>query len=432
MLIKRIINFAIRFNSKIKRKYLYTKLINNQYSMVSNARLVNLEKQCKKFAKSNYSFVECGVARGGCLALMKYYAGNSNKVFGFDSFEGMPDITEKDIYEKKSINHNLNLENPKLWVKKNLSGGVENVYKTFLKLKIDMSNVYLVKGFFQDTLNVQENIDNINEIAVLRLDSDWYESTKICLEKLYAKVVIGGVIIIDDYGCWIGAKRAVDEFRDKNKIHSPLLQTDNTEYYWIKTTDTELCKLGYKYVVDKSPYFGNHTYTSHYHNILKNKRNKIKVCLEIGIGNTKLMTPITNKKYIPGASLRMWRDYFINAQIIGADILESVLFSEERISTYLLDQSSNESLENLIVSIGTEVDLIIDDGSHIQDHMIKSFKILWKIIKPNGLYIIEDIDILFFDRIKDLPNELQLLDALCILTYKGHFECDNFIVFMKT
>jgi O-methyltransferase len=75
----------------------------------------------------------------------------------------------------------------------------------------------------------------MGEIAILRLDNDWYESTKFCLEKLYDKVIDGGIIIIDDYGHWVGAKRAVDEFREKNNIITPLIQTDYTEYYWIKS-----------------------------------------------------------------------------------------------------------------------------------------------------------------------------------------------------
>ena len=80
----------------------------------------------------------------------------------------------------------------------------------------------------------QENIDKIGEIAVLRLDGDWYESTKICLDKLYDRVIEGGIIIIDDYGHWVGAKKAVDNFRNKYNILSPLIQTDYTEHYWIK------------------------------------------------------------------------------------------------------------------------------------------------------------------------------------------------------
>ena len=57
--------------------------------------------------------------------------------------------------------------------------------------------------------------------------------------------------------------------------------------------------------------------------------------------------------------------------------------------------------------------------------------ILWKIIKPDRLYIIENFKILFFDKIKYLPNELSLVDAMCILEYKGNFQDDNFIVFKK-
>jgi len=54
------------------------------------------------------------------------------------------------------------------------------------------------------------------------------------LDKLYDKVVVGGIIIIDDYGFWVGAKRATDEFREERKIDSPLIKVDETEFYWIK------------------------------------------------------------------------------------------------------------------------------------------------------------------------------------------------------
>ena len=206
-------------------------ILSKHFSMVSENRLINLYNQCTKFKNTHYSFVECGVARGGCLALMAHTAGSKNKIYGFDSFEGMPDITNEDLsdYNKSDIYKGFGK------VGDNLSGGIENVYKTFETLEISMENVILIKGFFKDTLNIQENIDNIGEIGVLRLDGDWYESTKICLEKLYDKVVSGGIIIIDDYGHWIGSKLATDEFRSKNNIVSPLIKTDYTEHYWIKT-----------------------------------------------------------------------------------------------------------------------------------------------------------------------------------------------------
>jgi predicted O-methyltransferase YrrM len=206
-------------------------ILSNESSMISRERLHNIYDKCSAFKHTNYSFVECGVAKGGCLAMIKYASGPNNKVFGFDSFEGMPDITSEDIgdYNKSDIFQGFGK------VGDNLSGGIENVYKTFQTLNVDMNNVRLIKGFFQDTLNVQQNIDDIGEIGILRLDGDWYESTKVCLEKLYNKVVVGGIILIDDYGHWVGAKNATDEFRKNRNISSPLIQTDYTEHYWIKT-----------------------------------------------------------------------------------------------------------------------------------------------------------------------------------------------------
>jgi O-methyltransferase len=411
-----------------KMKYsICHQILANQFTMVSKERLINLYNQCEKFRNTSYSFVECGVAKGGCLSLMAHVASKNNKIYGFDSFEGMPAITNKDLgdYNKSNIHNGV--------VGLNLSGGIESVYTTFQTLHVDMKNTTLIKGFFQDTLNVPENIDNIGEIGVLRLDGDWYESTLVCLEKLYDKVVVGGVIIIDDYGHWVGAKRATDEFRTKYGITSPLMQTDYTEHYWIKRKEmySDLCMIGKKYAVDKTPFFGNHTYTPHYDNLLKHLRNDTTAVLEIGIGNIPLMRGLTNESYMPGASLRMWREYFPNARIFGCDILESVLFNEERISTFLTDQSNETSLNNLIASIGDNLDLIIDDGSHVQEHMVTSFKTLWKSLKKNGLYIIEDIHNSFFDRMTKLNSECNLFDATCVMTYKGKFISDNFVAFKK-
>lgn len=214
-------------NLKNQCKLFIEQLISNGFTLVSRERLENLYTQCKKFKETSYSFVECGVAKGGCLSMMKYAAGRDNKIFGFDSFEGMPDITKEDISD-------YNKSCPRAVVGVPICNGIGDVYNTFNNLNLNMDNVTLVKGFFQNTLHVQENIDKVGQIAVLRLDGDWYESTKTCLEKLYDKVIDGGIIIIDDYGHFIGAKTATDEFRMKYNIYSPLIQTDYTEYYWVK------------------------------------------------------------------------------------------------------------------------------------------------------------------------------------------------------
>lgn len=201
--------------------------LEDRLSLLSSSRLYNVYNQCLKFRGSGYSFVECGVAKGGALSLMKY-ASLNEPVFGFDSFEGMPEITKEDLGE-------YNVTSPLTDFGKvgdNLSGGIETVYSTFKTLNVSMDNTHLVKGFYENTLAV--NKAKCNKIAVLRVDCDWYSSVKICLDELYDQVIEGGVIIIDDYGHFIGAKRATDEFRSARGITSPLIQTDYTEFYWYK------------------------------------------------------------------------------------------------------------------------------------------------------------------------------------------------------
>ena len=189
----------ITFWEKMDR-FIIDEIIKNQLSLVSKERLVNLYNQCSKYKNTSVSFVECGVAKGGCLAMMKYASGYKNKIFGFDSFEGMPTIVDKDL-------NYYNKTNPTEWIGVPLCNSITDVSNTFKHLNLTTDNVTLVKGFFNDTLNVIDNLDMIGKIGVLRLDGDWYESTKICLEKLYDKVINGGTIIIDDYGHFIGAKK---------------------------------------------------------------------------------------------------------------------------------------------------------------------------------------------------------------------------------
>jgi len=193
---------------------------------------------------------------------------------------------------------------------------------------------------------------------------------------------------------------------------------------------TELCLLGGKYCVDKSPVFQRHTYTPQYHKLFSNIKNQVKLLLEIGIGNIPLMQSLTNNDYKPGASLKMWRDYFNinNTQIIGCDILENVLFTDERITTFQVDQNNVESLNSLITKvkkIQEYADIIIDDGSHQEQHMITSYNELWKLLKPKGIYIIEDINSSFIDRIINLNKKD------CIYVHRGINTMDNFVAFKK-
>lgn len=197
---------------------------------------------------------------------------------------------------------------------------------------------------------------------------------------------------------------------------------------------TKLCRLGEQYSVDKTPCFGGHTYTPEYHTLLSDRCNEVKLMLEIGIGNTPLMKSLTNEIYTPGASLRMWRDYFPNAQIVGCDILDSVLFTEDRITTFQTDQSNVTSLKTLmnhIQQIQPYADVILDDGSHEIEHMIISFKELWPLVKPGGMYIIEDIRRPFIEKILNLPHVFGFKDASIHKVYIGKKLWDNFVAFYK-
>lgn len=142
-----------------------------------------------------------------------------------------------------------------------------------------------------------------------------------------------------------------------------------------------LSSLAQKYGTDKFP-----SYTSFYDTLLRPHRHTITSVLEIGIGTVQSMSHVSG--YQPGASLRLWRDYFPNAQILGVDIDERVLFQDERITTRMCNQANREHLKTLV----GEYDLIVDDGSHHEEHQLLTFKYLFPSLRPGGFYIIEDVN----------------------------------------
>lgn len=165
-------------------------------------------------------FVECGVARGGTSAVMAMVArdeGKNRKMWMFDSYEGLPPQSDKDG-EQKPVRHKDRIGSD--LAQGYCLGVFEEVnYWIFSELKLGRYNVFVIKGWFKDTL--PEFKKNIGRIAVLRLDGDWYESTKCCLENLYDNVVKGGYIIIDDYhlqGCKLAVDEYIQKLKDKPKM----------------------------------------------------------------------------------------------------------------------------------------------------------------------------------------------------------------------
>lgn len=154
---------------------------------------------------------------------------------------------------------------------------------------------------------------------------------------------------------------------------------------------TELCKLAAKYGTDKIHY------TPFYSLLLEGRREYFtRKVLEIGIGTPAAMVHVPG--YKPGASLRMWRDYFPDATIYGIDKDPSVLFSEKRIQTACADQTQPQTFFHLVKNVAP-FDLIVDDGSHRAVDQMTAVNALLPHCK--GLYVVEDVD----------PELLPMLDA---------------------
>lgn len=177
--------------------------------------------------------------------------------------------------------------------------------------------------------------------------------------------------------------------------------------YFDKKNNSEISKLAslYRtnkgYILDKNNTEGIdikncYSYSDFYSDIFSLSKNHVKKVFELGIGSVDTqqidnMLPI-GKKYKSGGSLRMWKDYFKNANIYGADIDKKCLFEEERIKTFYVDQGKKDSIFEMWKEIGeTDFDIIIDDGCHRFEETITFFESSIDKMSNNGIYIIEDI-----------------------------------------
>jgi hypothetical protein len=142
----------------------------------------------------------------------------------------------------------------------------------------------------------------------------------------------------------------------------------------------DLKKLALLYGSDK---WGEHWYAQHYaHHFAPLQRRRLNV-LEIGIGGE-------DKPNAGGASLRMWADFFPNSTVHGVDIYDKSFLQGDRIKVYQGSQADAVFLEGLISRIGAP-DIIIDDGSHRNEHVLRTFEILFPLLAANGIYVVEDL-----------------------------------------
>ena len=184
-------------------------------------RLASLYKLSKEIDRLQVpgDIVECGVYNGGSSALIASVCKDSSRrnIWLFDSFEGLPQPTEKDGNKAQSCGW---------WC----HGDLDKVKQIFQDLSISESRVRIVKGWFHETFPCAQ----IQDIALLHIDADWYESVKLCFERFYDNVRPGGFIVIDDYGHWEGCKRATDEFLESRAIDAKLIEVDYTGRYFRK------------------------------------------------------------------------------------------------------------------------------------------------------------------------------------------------------
>lgn len=197
-------------------------VLDSGYSMTNLPRMINTLKSCRYAVENNIpgDFLEVGVWRGGngILARKIFEILNSEKkVWMFDTFEGMTAPTGVDVIAKTKISAQSKYSK----VQNNWCfASLEDVKNNCLDSQLDLKFFKFIKGDVLETLLIDENIPD--SICVLRLDTDWYESTRLELEILYPLLSKHGVLIVDDYGHWEGARKAVDEYFLKSSF-KPLL-----------------------------------------------------------------------------------------------------------------------------------------------------------------------------------------------------------------
>ena len=205
--------FPVELSADDKR--ILKHVIHGRLTMTSRERLYATAMACRHVIDKGIAgdFVECGVWRGGnsMIAADVFSRTSANRAtWLFDTFAGMTAPTDADV---DLVGAPAQAEFARTQGKGFSSwclASLEDVQHNFATARIATTSVHFVKG---DVLKTLEDASRLpDRIAVLRLDTDWYESTKRELEVLYPRLSPGGILIIDDYGYWVGARKAVDEY----------------------------------------------------------------------------------------------------------------------------------------------------------------------------------------------------------------------------
>jgi len=206
------------------------------YTMTSMERMYALYKSVEYIINAEIpgDFVECGVWKGGSSMIMAHTLQKigdlSRNIYLYDTFEGMVKPTEKDIKISDSMPAIEKWEKIGRDSNKWAFSSIEDVRKNMMSTGYPLDKFIFVKGRIEETIPGKVP----QRISILRLDTDWYESTYHELKHLFPLLSAEGVLVIDDYGYWAGAKEAVDKYFNENKIKIFLCRIDNTGRIGIK------------------------------------------------------------------------------------------------------------------------------------------------------------------------------------------------------
>lgn len=207
------------------------------HTMTSPERVISLIRAVEHVSRRSIpgDIVECGVWRGGSMmaaARTLLRLGDLARTLHlFDTFEGMPPPTEVDrtTVDGKLAADLLAAEDPTTSVNWAIAG-LDLVRANVGSVGYPADRVRYVAGRVEETIPREAP----DRIALLRLDTDWYESTKHEMAHLYPRLVPGGLLIVDDYGHWGGARRAVDEYLEEAGIPLFLSRIDYTARIAVK------------------------------------------------------------------------------------------------------------------------------------------------------------------------------------------------------
>lgn len=259
----------------------------------------------------------------------------------------------------------------------------------------------------------------VSKCKIIIIDIDHYEIIERQIINKLIDCGFSGIILLDDIHhpypdmykamqiLWKGInlpKFDITSYGHWSGTGMILMNTDKIGLIFKDNNILDLNYLSKKYSLDKNIHSRCHNYIPGYINLFEKSKYNIKHMLEIGIGSVEngQMGGVVNLGYKTGNSLKCWSEYFQNAKIYGIDIYAHPELNTNKITTFVADQSNVENLQEVVKIINSELDIIIDDGSHNSEHQKISFMFLEKYLSKNGIYVIEDIQPNYIDKFLDL------------------------------